>query len=32
LWGLALGAWFLAPAVVDEHHIRTEHGTQWLLS
>ena len=31
LWGLALGAWLLAPTVLDTHHLRPWTTAEWLV-
>jgi predicted AlkP superfamily phosphohydrolase/phosphomutase len=31
LWGLALGMWLLAPAVIDAHQLRPEGPNHWIL-
>jgi hypothetical protein len=31
LWGIVLGLWIVAPAVVQSHHVRPQTATQWVL-
>lgn len=31
LWGPALGAWFLAPALIEMHHFHPENWQQWIV-
>jgi hypothetical protein len=31
LWGIALGLWLLAPAVIDTHHLQPEVPGQWAV-
>ena len=31
LWGIALGLWILAPAVIDTHHLHPEAPSQWVV-
>src|ERR1044071_2249898 len=31
LWGAALGAWLLAPAITDAHHIHPSRAAEWTV-
>jgi Type I phosphodiesterase / nucleotide pyrophosphatase len=31
LWGVALGFWFLAPAIADSHRLQPEGPRQWMV-